>query len=104
MECCQGSSCISESQPRCFPKASAKVRLFFELANKSQVFLKKNREKINYAAKKCAIVINLNQKSQIHQPYQTEILFFKNTELRIFSKEIASVRLIIAQLKYTLFE
>ena len=34
---------------RSFPKASAKVELFFELANYLEFFLKKVEKKINYA-------------------------------------------------------
>ena len=51
MECCQGSivAIARIALPRCFPKASAKVRQIFELTNYLQVFFQKNREKINYA-------------------------------------------------------
>jgi hypothetical protein len=62
MECCQGSSCFIGRQPCCFPKASAKVELFSEPANISQVFFEKSREKINYAATKRAIITTFNQK------------------------------------------
>ena len=86
------------------PESECKGKAIFWTSKQIASFFWKNREKNQLRSKKHAIVINLNQKSQIHQPYQTEILFFKNTELRIFSKEIASVRLIIAQLKYALFE
>ncbi|MBR3616359.1 MAG: hypothetical protein IKL56_07030, partial [Bacteroidaceae bacterium] len=44
MECCQGSSCLIAEQPCCFPKASAKVELFSELTNKTQVFFENNRK------------------------------------------------------------
>ena len=40
----------------CFPKASAKVELFSELANFLEEIFKKKREKINYAVFKCAIL------------------------------------------------
>ena len=41
MECCQGSSLLSLSLC-CFPKASAKVQLFFYLPNFFKLFFKKN--------------------------------------------------------------
>ena len=86
------------------PESECKGKAIFWTDKQIASFFWKKSRKNQLRSKKRAIVINLNQKSQIHQPYQTEILFFKNTELRIFSKEIASVRLIIAQLKYALFE
>jgi hypothetical protein len=50
-----------------FPKASAKVRQFFEPANKYKYFFEKSGEKINHASKTCAILLKLQQKSQ--KPY-----------------------------------
>ena len=35
---------LSVTQLRCFPKASAKVELFSELTNKTQVFFENNRK------------------------------------------------------------
>ena len=40
---------------RCFPKASAKVVLFFIPANYLEIFFEKSREKIKHTGKICAI-------------------------------------------------
>ena len=47
--------------PRCFPKASAKVRQIFEPANIFEDFFKKSREKIKHTGKICANTINPRQ-------------------------------------------
>ena len=47
--------------PRCFPKASAKVRQIFEPANFFEDFFKKSREKIKHTGKICANTINPRQ-------------------------------------------
>ena len=57
MEWFQGSSCyrFSTALPRCLPKASAKVVLFFISANYLEIFFEKSREKIKHTGKICAI-------------------------------------------------
>ena len=46
---------FSTALPRCFPKASAKVVLFFISANYLEIFFEKSREKIKHTIKICAI-------------------------------------------------
>ncbi|MBO5921592.1 MAG: hypothetical protein J6Q48_04315, partial [Bacteroidaceae bacterium] len=61
--------------PRCFPKASAKVVLFFISANYLEIFFEKSREKIKHTGKICAIKLftglNPTKKTLI------ELLFLK---------------------------
>ncbi|MBR4066878.1 MAG: hypothetical protein IKJ97_08995, partial [Bacteroidaceae bacterium] len=52
----------------CFPKASAKVELFFEPTNVLREKFQKSREKINYAVFACAIIttfIQINKNSKL---------------------------------------
>ena len=61
--------------PRCFPKASAKVKQIFISANYFEDFLQKSREKIKHTIKICAIKLfsglNPTKKTLI------ELLFLK---------------------------
>jgi hypothetical protein len=66
---------FSTALPRCFPKASAKVVLFFISANYLEIFFEKSREKIKHTGKICAIKLfpglNPTKKTLI------ELLFLK---------------------------
>ena len=79
MEWFQGSSCsLNIALPRCFPKASAKVRQKFEPANIFEDFFKKSREKIKHTGKICAIDINSRQTNDKKSSTTVPVCFAKN--------------------------